>query len=51
MVVADIIRSQGMYEIVGFLDNMNQDRHGSNFCGAMILGGEERLHRMLNEPM
>lgn len=43
LVVADIIRLQGIYEIVGFLDNVNPQRHGENFCGAPILGGQEQL--------
>jgi UDP-N-acetylbacillosamine N-acetyltransferase len=43
LVVADIIRQQGDYEIVGFLDDVNLDRHGSEFCGAKILGGFDRL--------
>ncbi|MBC1277844.1 acetyltransferase [Nostoc sp. UCD121] len=43
LVVADIIRLQGIYEIVGFLDNMNPQRYGENFCGAKILGGQEQL--------
>lgn len=49
MVIADIVRLQGKYEIVGFLDNLNPVRHGTEFCGAPILGGEDQLdnlHRM-----
>ncbi len=42
-VVADIIRLRGDYEIVGFLDDVNLDRHGTEFCGASILGGSEQL--------
>lgn len=43
MVVADIIRLKGDYEIVGFLDDINPQRHNTEFCGASILGGRERL--------
>jgi len=43
LVVADIIRSRGEYEIVGFLDDVNPERHGTEFCGAPVLGGQEQL--------
>ncbi|MBD2451077.1 acetyltransferase [Nostoc sp. FACHB-152] len=43
LVVADIIRLQGIYEIVGFIDNVNLQRHGETFCGLPILGGQEQL--------
>jgi acetyltransferase EpsM len=42
-VIADIIRLRGEYEIVGFIDNVNSARHGTSFCGAPILGGDELL--------
>lgn len=42
-VVADIIRLCGEYEIIGFLDDVNRDRHGARFCGATIVGGRDRL--------
>lgn len=42
-VVADIIRLNGDYEIVGFLDDVNPQRRNTDFCGASILGGRERL--------
>ncbi len=41
LVVAEIIRLQGIYEIVGFLDNVNAQRQGENFCGVPIFGGQE----------
>lgn len=44
MVVADIIRLRNEYEIVGFLDDVNQKRHGTRFYGAPILGGREQLN-------
>ena len=42
MVVADIIRLCGEYEVVGFLDD-GLGRRGSEFCGARVLGGREQL--------
>lgn len=44
MAVADIIRLRDEYEIVGFLDDVNQKRHGTRFYGAPILGGREQLN-------
>ncbi|NLI41551.1 MAG: acetyltransferase [Caldisericales bacterium] len=49
MVVADIVRLQESYRIIGFLDNVNLQRHGTEFCGASILGGDEQLDRLLDE--
>jgi sugar O-acyltransferase (sialic acid O-acetyltransferase NeuD family) len=43
MVVADIVRLGGVYTIVGFLDSVYPDRHGTEFCGAPVLGGKEQL--------
>jgi len=48
-VVADIIRLRAEYEIVGFLDSINPERCGMEFCGARILGGEEQLDRLLDQ--
>jgi sugar O-acyltransferase (sialic acid O-acetyltransferase NeuD family) len=42
-VVAGIIRLQGEYELVGFLDDTNLERRGEPFCGAVVLGGREQL--------
>ncbi len=44
--VVEIIRSRGQYEIVGFLDDVNPERHGKEFCRAPILGGREQLDRL-----
>ena len=46
LVVADIIRLQSEYEIVGFLDDVNLERHGTEFCGLPILGGKEQLDNL-----
>jgi UDP-N-acetylbacillosamine N-acetyltransferase len=43
LVVADIIRLNGDYEIVGFLDDVNLQRHNTELYGATILGGQEQL--------
>jgi acetyltransferase EpsM len=43
LVVADIVRLCGDYEIVGFLDDINLNRRNTIFCGAPILGGREQL--------
>ncbi len=48
-VVADIIRLQGEYEILGFIDNIHPERHRTDFCGAQILGGEEQLDKILDQ--
>ncbi len=42
-VVADIVRLQGTYSIVGFLDDLHPERRGDRFCGAAVLGGREQL--------
>ena len=49
LVVADIIRLMGNYEIVGFLDDMNLERHNTEFCGARIMGGKEQLDVLREE--
>ncbi|MEP6740887.1 MAG: acetyltransferase [bacterium] len=46
LVVADIIRSRGEYEIIGFIDDLNPARYGTDFNGAPILGGREKLDKL-----
>lgn len=46
LVVAEIVRLRGEYELVGWLDNVNVDRHGSVYAGLPILGGREQLDRL-----
>ncbi len=46
MVVADVVRLAGEYEIAGFIDDLGPDRPGTSFCGAAILGGREQLPRL-----
>jgi UDP-N-acetylbacillosamine N-acetyltransferase len=48
-VVADIIRLSGEYEIVGFLDDFNTHLYGSDFCGAKVLGGRDKLEQLRRE--
>jgi acetyltransferase EpsM len=43
MVVADIIRLQGNYELIGFIDDINPNRYHTQFFGAYVLGGREQL--------
>ncbi|MCE5324500.1 acetyltransferase [bacterium] len=43
MVIADIVRLCGCYELVGFLDDYNPARAGEIMCGAHVLGGREQL--------
>lgn len=47
--MADIIRCQGQLEIVGFLDDVNQERAGNSFCGSRILGGASRIPDLVQQ--
>ncbi len=42
-VVADILRTSGSHEIVGFIDDVRPDRAGEEFEGAPVIGGREQL--------
>ena len=46
LVVADIVRAEGRYEIVGFLDDVDPSRAGEAFDDATVLGGAEQLERL-----
>jgi UDP-N-acetylbacillosamine N-acetyltransferase len=48
-VVTDIIRLCGDYEIVGFIDDVTPERAGSQFSGAEVLGGQEKLAYLRRE--
>lgn len=39
LVVADILEQMAQYRIIGFLDDVNHERQGTEFAGATILGG------------
>jgi acetyltransferase EpsM len=45
--VADILRAQRAYEVIGFLDDVYPDRHGKEFHGIPILGGRDCLGCLL----
>jgi len=49
MVVADIVRLQNLYHLIGFIDDINMQRHGTKFCDASILGGKEQLAPLLQQ--
>jgi acetyltransferase EpsM len=46
LVVSDLLRCTGRYEIAGFLDDTNPQRQGQPFCGSVILGGREQLPKL-----
>lgn len=46
LVVADIVRLQGDYELIGFLDDVEPERHGTEFDGLPVLGGREKLDEL-----
>lgn len=50
-VIADIIRRGGQFEIAGFLDDGQPDRVGTEYYGATILGGVDRLPQLLGEQI
>ncbi len=43
LVVADILRLEGRFEIVGMIDDVNRNKYGQIFGGISILGGKEQL--------
>lgn len=43
LVVADIVRLQREYDLVGFLDDRVADQRPAELCGAPILGDREQL--------
>jgi sugar O-acyltransferase (sialic acid O-acetyltransferase NeuD family) len=47
LIVADIIRLRGEFEVVGYLDNLAPQRKNTEFGGAKVLGGDEELDRLL----
>lgn len=46
LTVADIVRLEGKYDIVGFLDDITFQRRGEAFCGSTVLGGREQLREL-----
>ena len=50
-VIADMVRLAGNFNIIGFLDDIDQNRKGTEFCGATILGGREQLEHLRNNEI
>ena len=46
LVVADIIKLQGKFDLVGFVDDVNPVQAYSKFCGLPLFGGED-IHDQL----
>jgi acetyltransferase EpsM len=46
MVVADIVRLAGLYEVAGFLDDRRPERDGTSFRGRRVFGGPGHLERL-----
>lgn len=47
--VTDVARAMGEHHIVGFLDDINSQKFGREFCGARVLGGRDQLQRLSAE--
>lgn len=48
LVVASAIHARAEYEIVGFLDDLNPERHGESFGCSKILGEKECVQSLRN---
>ncbi len=46
LVVADIVRLSTLYELVGFIDDLEPHRHNTTVHGIPILGGREQLETL-----
>lgn len=46
LVVAEIIKKQQQYELTGFVDDINIERKGEQFCGSSIIGGRADLLKL-----
>jgi UDP-N-acetylbacillosamine N-acetyltransferase len=46
LVVADVVRLTQEYDIVGIIDDLSTDRHGTTVAGAVVLGGREQLESL-----
>jgi len=45
-VVSEIIRLEGHYHVIGFLDDVTPERRGEAMVGGTVLGGQEQLERL-----
>ena len=43
LVVADIMRLERRFEIIGMIDDFNLQLHGQQVCGLKVFGGREQL--------
>jgi len=50
-VVADIIRLNHQYNIIGFLDSQSPERKGESFYGSTILGGVDEIEILLEKKI
>jgi UDP-N-acetylbacillosamine N-acetyltransferase len=49
LVVADIIRLTGEYDIVGFIDDVSPVREDDSFCGFPLLGCRDCLKKLARD--
>jgi acetyltransferase EpsM len=47
LVVADIMRLEGRFEIAGMIDDFNLALHGQEVCGLKVLGSKEQFGALL----
>ena len=48
-VVADIVRREGRFTLLGFLDDQNPERQGERFDDSLVIGGADQLEALLND--
>jgi UDP-N-acetylbacillosamine N-acetyltransferase len=49
LVVIDILRQQPNFQIIGLIDDVNPQLHGTTFDGLPILGGREQLGKLKSQ--
>jgi sugar O-acyltransferase (sialic acid O-acetyltransferase NeuD family) len=49
LVVAEIVRLGGEYELIGWLDDVDPERRGTLHGGLPVLGGREQLERLRDQ--
>jgi UDP-N-acetylbacillosamine N-acetyltransferase len=47
LVVADILRLMGTYDVLGYLDDVSPHRKGESFGGASVIGGRAELQELI----